>query len=43
MLRDPIRFVATPNTPRAEVGLFRVGDCNPQELLQFAAFIEDKK
>lgn len=43
MLRDPFRFVVTPNTPGAGVGLFREGDRNPQELLQFEVFVEDKK
>lgn len=43
MLRDPFRFVVTPNTPGAGVGLFREGDHNPQELLQFEVFVEDKK
>lgn len=43
MLRDPFRFVATLNTPGAGVGLIRASDRNPQELLQFEAFMEDKK
>lgn len=43
MLRDPFRFVVIPNTPGAGVGLFREDDHNPQELLQFEAFVEDKK
>lgn len=43
LLRGPFRFALTPNTPGAGARFLRVDDHNPQKLLQFEDFTEDKR